>query len=64
MCYKNINNGEIFSELIKRGAEVYEYRHQFLHMKAYLTDGKVSIGSMNNDRWSWYVNNELNILVN
>ena len=64
MCYKNINNEFIFKDLISKGMQVYEYRHQYLHMKAYLSDGKVNVGSMNNDRWSWYVNNELNILIN
>lgn len=45
-----------------RGMQVYEYRHQVLHMKGYMADGEhLSIGSMNNDRWSWYINNELNI---
>lgn len=31
-------------------------------MKGYMSDGQhLSIGSMNQDRWSWYINNELNI---
>lgn len=35
-----------------------------LHSKVYLFDGKwVNLGSMNNDRWSWKINNELNILI-
>lgn len=33
-------------------------------MKAYEIDGKhYSIGSFNNDRWSWKLNNEANIHV-
>lgn len=33
-------------------------------MKAYQIDDKhYSLGSFNNDRWSWKVNNEINVLV-
>lgn len=33
-------------------------------MKGYLIDGtKFNIGSFNNDRWSWKLNNEVNIVT-
>ena len=64
MCYESLRNREMFKDLINKGMEVYEYPFQFLHMKAYLFDGNVSlIGSMNQDRWSWKFNNEVNIQV-
>jgi phosphatidylserine/phosphatidylglycerophosphate/cardiolipin synthase-like enzyme len=35
-----------------------------LHSKVYLFDGKyLTMGSMNNDRWSWKINNEVNIAI-
>lgn len=30
----------------------------------YLTDGKyLNLGSMNNDRWSWFINTEVNLAI-
>ena len=30
----------------------------------YLTDGRnINLGSMNNDRWSWKINNEVNLAI-
>lgn len=48
--------------LVKKGCKVYEINEKLLHMKLYQIDGKhYSIGSFNNDPWSWNVNNEANI---
>lgn len=35
-----------------------------LHSKVYLSDGRyINMGSMNNDRWSWKINNEVNLAI-
>jgi len=52
------------NNLIKNGCKVYEIGEKLLHMKAYIVDDHhYSIGSFNNDRWSWKLNNECNIFV-
>jgi len=44
---------------------VLEIHEKLLHLKAYIMDDKhYSFGSFNNDRWSWKINNEVNIQVN
>ena len=58
MCYKYFLNSDLFKYLMSKGAEVLEEDYKFLHMKAYFVDGKrLSIGSMNNDQWSFFCNN-------
>lgn len=62
LVFKNFLNSMFFHEVLKRGTKVYETKERMLHSKVYLFDGyHVNMGSMNNDRWSWIINNELNI---
>lgn len=62
--FKNIFNYMLFQRLILRGIEVHETKERLLHSKVYLTDGKfINLGSMNNDRWSWKINNEVNLAI-
>ncbi len=62
MCYKHFLNGDLLGNLIGKGAYVLEEDYKFLHMKAYFVDDRVlSIGSMNNDQWSFFCNNEANL---
>ena len=47
---------------MREGVRVYEEDYKFLHMKAYFVDEReLSIGSMNNDQWSFFCNNEANL---
>lgn len=45
--------------------KVYEEPYKYLHMKAFvIDDGKyISLGSLNQDTWSFYCNNEANVLL-
>jgi len=52
----------ITENLRNKGMEVYELHSKYLHQKIYIADKKVfTMGSFNNDRISWRINNELNI---
>lgn len=63
--YKRLRNSKLTKNLQDIGVKVYEYPHQILHMKGYIIDdNEFTIGSFNNDRWSWSMNNELNIYIN
>lgn len=63
-CYKYQYNSDLFENLIKNGVEVYEFMDKYLHMKAYYIDGKIiSMGSLNNDKTSFLINNEANYLI-
>ncbi len=60
--FKAIFNYMLFQRLIRNNVEVYETTERMLHSKVYLFDSKyLTLGSMNNDRWSWKINNEVNI---
>lgn len=63
-CYAGLLNAELFRKPIQAGAIVREEPYSFLHMKLYDIDNgeKLSIGSMNQDNWSFKVNNEANLL--
>jgi cardiolipin synthase len=62
--FKNIFNYMLFQRLILKGINVYETKERLLHSKIYMTDGKfLNLGSMNNDRWSWKINNEVNLML-
>lgn len=63
--YKTFLNSDLFSELLKRGAKVYEEPYKYLHMKAVdVDDGRfLTIGSLNQDHCSFYQNNEANIML-
>ena len=54
----------LFERLIDRGIAVHETKERMLHSKVYMSDGGYfNMGSMNNDRWSWRINNEVNLEV-
>jgi phosphatidylserine/phosphatidylglycerophosphate/cardiolipin synthase-like enzyme len=63
--YKSFLNSDLFSELINHGVKVYEEPYKYLHMKAVDIDsGKyITIGSLNQDHCSFYMNNEANVVV-
>ena len=62
--YRYMKNQSLMKNLINNGCKVYEIHEKLLHMKAYEIDNKhYSIGSFNNDRWSWKINNEANINI-
>lgn len=62
--FRNIFNYMLFQRLILRGINVFETKERLLHSKVYLTDGRfINMGSMNNDRWSWKINNEVNLAI-
>ena len=64
IAYKFQYNSDIFRYLIKNGVEVTEYLDKFLHMKAYYIDKKfLNIGSLNNDKTSFILNEEANYLI-
>lgn len=56
-------NSDLFADALANGAEIREEPYSFLHMKVFdVDDGKeVSIGSFNQDNWSFLVNNEANV---
>ena len=60
--FRNIFNYMLFQRLITNGIDVFETKERLLHTKIYMSDGKYfNLGSMNNDRWSWKINNEVNL---
>ena len=64
-CYKGFLNSYLFNNLRLKGANVSEEPFKYLHMKAIsIDDGKVmTLGSFNQDHWSFYCNNEANIVI-
>lgn len=63
-CYSRLRNYSMTKKLVRHGMKLREFDDRFLHMKAYVFDSEVyTMGSFNNDKWSWKINNELNILV-
>jgi cardiolipin synthase len=60
-CYVHMPNSWLTKEARAAGVKVYEYPQSVLHMKAYIVDDHFLIGSFNNDKWSWGMNNELDI---
>ncbi|EGR29989.1 hypothetical protein IMG5_144630 [Ichthyophthirius multifiliis] len=63
-AYQKLSNKNLMKNLTDEGCKVYEITDRLLHMKAYIIDDKYfTLGSLNNDRWSWRINNELNIFV-
>jgi len=56
--YKYIKNGLLMRRLIRKGVSVYESHEKVLHAKAYIFDDRLmTVGSLNNDRWSWRISN-------
>lgn len=63
-AYKYLYNTELFGHLLKNGVEVYEFLDKFFHAKAYYVDHKyLNMGSLNNDRTSFIMNNEANYFL-
>lgn len=62
-AYKYFSNSWLTGHLRDFGIKVYEYPGRVLHMKAYIVDDEFIVGSFNNDKWSWGLNNELNLYV-
>ena len=64
-CYKGFLNSYLFSNLKLKGAHVREEPFKYLHMKAIsVDDGKImTLGSFNQDHWSFYCNNEANLVI-
>lgn len=62
--FQYIFNPLLFQRLIHKGVDIYETKQRLLHSKIYMTDGRyLNLGSMNNDRWSWKINNEVNLAI-
>lgn len=61
-AYKHLANSRLTASMSSLGVTVYEYPRHLLHMKAYLADDSLTVGSFNNDAWSWSINNELNVV--
>ncbi|CAD8186135.1 unnamed protein product [Paramecium pentaurelia] len=62
--YRYAFNRILFQGVIHRNLKVYEFPEQLLHMKGYVFDNnQLFYGSFNNDRWSWKLNHEFNILT-
>ncbi len=63
-AYKNMKNSLLMKRLLLRGVAAWEYLPGVLHSKCYFIDGKiVNLGSFNNDRWSWRINDEVNVRI-
>jgi cardiolipin synthase len=53
-----------WQELLREGAEIYEYQPTMFHCKAFIVDGLlVSVGSTNFDNRSFRLNDEANLNV-
>ncbi|MFC7371807.1 cardiolipin synthase [Fictibacillus iocasae] len=53
-----------FSELLKAGAEIYEYENGFMHSKFVIVDGEMaSVGTCNMDMRSFHLNFEVNAFL-
>lgn len=62
--FKSLTNEMLFERLLEKGVELFETKEGLLHSKVYMFDKRwVNMGSMNNDRWSWAINNECNIVI-
>jgi cardiolipin synthase len=54
----------LWGELLRHGAEMYEYRHTMYHCKTMIVDGLMaSVGSTNFDPRSFHLNDEANLNV-
>ena len=49
----------LYSPLLRKGVEIYEYTPQILHAKLYLTDASAFVGSSNLDTRSLFINHEI-----
>lgn len=53
----------LYTPLLRKGVEIYEYRPQILHSKLFLVDGVAYVGSSNLDARSLNINYELLVRV-
>jgi phosphatidylserine/phosphatidylglycerophosphate/cardiolipin synthase-like enzyme len=55
----------MFRQCPSENLTIYEEPYKYLHMKAVvIDDGKyITLGSLNQDTWSFYCNNEANVLL-
>ena len=53
----------LYSALLKRGVEIYEYQPQVLHAKLFIVDEQVYVGSSNLDARSLNINYELLVRI-
>ncbi len=62
-AYKCLLNSDLFAKLKLKGAVIHEEPFKYLHMKAIeVDDGRIlTMGSFNQDHWSFYCNNEANL---
>lgn len=64
LVYSLFSNSFLTKDLYKAGASIYELpEDRTLHMKSYVIDDHVIVGSSNCDRWSWSMNNEMNVYI-
>lgn len=64
LSYRYFLNEILFENLLKNGANVYEFLDKSFHMKAYCVDNKIiNLGSFNHDVTSFICNNEANYLI-
>lgn len=65
--YRTFLNSDLFNKMINQcpNLKLYEEPYKYLHMKAVvIDDGKyITLGSLNQDTWSFYCNNEANVLL-
>ena len=62
--FQDLTNEMLFERLLRKDVKLFETKEGLLHSKIYMFDRRwVNMGSMNNDRWSWAINNECNILI-
>jgi phosphatidylserine/phosphatidylglycerophosphate/cardiolipin synthase-like enzyme len=53
-----------YGRLLKRGVRIYEYQPSFFHAKLILVDDDTAmVGTMNLDRWSFFFNHEIGVLM-
>ena len=63
-AYKHLDNYKLTKALRQTGAKVSEFiDDRVLHMKVSVIDDQVVLGSFNWDKWSWSLNNELNVSI-
>jgi cardiolipin synthase len=55
----------LYGELLRAGADIYEYQKSMIHVKMLIVDGKWCVfGSTNLDHRSFSINDELNVATN
>ena len=63
-AYYKMFNSLLLKRLLVNGIQAWQYKPGILHAKGYFIDGNIiNVGSFNNDRWSWRINDEVNIRI-